>query len=302
MEAQRKVVAVGASAGGVEALRTMAAGLPPDLAAPVLVVLHIPRDAPSALPRILNRSGPLPASTAVDGEALWPGRIYVAPADRHLLLLHDRIRLSRSPAENGHRPSIDPMFRSVARASGPNAVAVILSGARDDGAIGAASVAAHGGTVLVQDPADATYASMPRAALALVPQARAAGAAGLAKLIGAAVADVEPPVAQLQPGEPTEYRCPSCGRPMSMTRLRFRCAGGHVWTSESLLAEHAAATEGALWMALRALEEKSALSRRMADGRSIEVYRRRFAQVADDADQAGVLIRRLIARLDDHPL
>jgi two-component system chemotaxis response regulator CheB len=267
---QRRVVAVGASAGGVEALRTLAAALPDDLAAAVLVVLHMPRAAPSALPRILNRSGPLPASTALDGEVLWPGRIYVAPADGHLLLLNDRIRLSRGPAENGHRPAIDPLFRTVARASGGQSVAVVLSGARDDGARGAVRVAGQGGAVLVQDPAEAMYASMPRATIALVPTARIAGAAELGQLIGEIVADRDPTAAEA-------------------VRLPPRI----------LLEEQ---TEGALWIALRALEEKAVLSRRMASGRTAHAYRRRFEQIAADADEASALIRGLIARLSEHPL
>lgn len=269
---RREVVAVGASAGGVEALRVLAAGLPADLPASLLVVLHVPRTAPSALPRILNRSGPLPASIAADGELLKPGRIYVAPADRHLLLLEDRIRLSRGPAENGHRPAVDPMFRSVARSTGSRCLAVVLSGARDDGAFGAAIVAAQGGAVLVQEPADALYPSMPRAAIARVPTALTAPAAELGPMIAELVAEEVPhhPSRAAQP-----------------------------WPVAGLMTEQ---TEGALWMALRALEDKSALSRRMAGGRTIHSYRDRFEQVAADADQAGDLIRSLIARLGGHSL
>jgi two-component system, chemotaxis family, protein-glutamate methylesterase/glutaminase len=269
----REVVAVGASAGGVEALRALAAALPGDLPASLLVVLHMPRTAPSALPRILNRCGPLPAVTASDGEPLRPGRIYVAPADRHLLLLEDRIRLSKGPSENGHRPAVDPMFRSVARAAGRRSVAVVLSGARDDGAFGAALVAAQGGVVLVQDPADALYGSMPRAAIARVPTALTAPAADLGAIITGLVAEEVPP---------------------------HRRRAVLPWPAPGLLEEQ---TEGALWMALRALEEKSALSRRMAGGRMARSsYRDRFEQVAADADQAGDLIRGLIARLGEHPL
>ncbi|BCJ56388.1 hypothetical protein Asp14428_78630 [Actinoplanes sp. NBRC 14428] len=164
----RDVVAVGASAGGVEALRALVAGLPDGYPGAVLVVLHVPRDSPSALPAILTRSGPLPAATAVDGEELRHGRIYVAPNDHHLLALEGRIRLTRGPAENGHRPAVDPLFRSVARSYAERAVGVVLSGSRDDGAAGLTSIAARGGTTVVQDPADALYPWMPRAAIAHV--------------------------------------------------------------------------------------------------------------------------------------
>jgi two-component system chemotaxis response regulator CheB len=138
--ANRDVVVVGASAGGVEALRVLVSGLPADFPAALLVVVHVPRSAPSALSRIMRRSGLLPAATAVDGEPIRRGRIYVAAADRHLLVIDGRLRLSRGPTENGHRPAIDPLFRSAARSYGPRVIGVVLSGSRDDGAAGLAVI------------------------------------------------------------------------------------------------------------------------------------------------------------------
>jgi two-component system chemotaxis response regulator CheB len=325
-KAHRDVIAVGASAGGVEALRALVAGLPPDFPGAILVVLHMPRDAPSALPGILDRSGPLPAKTAVDGERLCYRRIYVAPNDRHMLVLDGHIRLTRGPAENGHRPAIDPLFRSVARAFGHRAVGVVLSGSRDDGAAGLMNIVQRGGMAVVQDPQDALYPWMPRAALSRVRADHIEPAAKLGGLIAGitavdlpesapppaddALLDAEVSMSQLGPLTSDElnvpaagYGCPSCGGALFQIAAdplpRYRCRVGHAWSPESLLDEQAVALEGALWMALRALEEKSALSRRMAGNLSSEhaASGARFRDMAADAEAAGAAIRRLIAQL-----
>lgn len=178
------MIAVGASAGGVEALTILVGGLPADLPAAVLVVLHMPRAAPSALALILNRPGPLRASTAVDGEVPEPGRIYVAPADRHLVFAGGRLWLRRDPPEDLHRPAVNPLFRSVAAALGDRVIAVVLSGNQDDGAAGAEEVAGRGGLVVVQDPDDAKFAAMPRAVLARVASARTCPVRDLGALLG----------------------------------------------------------------------------------------------------------------------
>lgn len=125
--ARFSIIAIGASAGGVSALRFLAAALPEMLPAPVLVVLHIGVYR-SELSALLNAAGPTPAKHAEDGETISPGHIYVAPPDRHMIVADGRLRLSRRPKENCARPAIDPLFRSVAESSGPNAVGVILTG------------------------------------------------------------------------------------------------------------------------------------------------------------------------------
>jgi two-component system chemotaxis response regulator CheB len=178
-----RVLAVGTSAGGVEALTRLAAALPADFPAPVLVVLHVPSYSASNLPAILDRAGPLTADHARDHEPLVAGRIYVAPPDFHLLAERDEVRVERGPHEHNHRPAIDPLFRSVARAFGPAAIALVLTGALDDGAAGVVVVAAHGGTVIVQDPKDALYPDMPSHAIAAAPAATVSPLADIPALL-----------------------------------------------------------------------------------------------------------------------
>jgi two-component system chemotaxis response regulator CheB len=333
--AHQDVVVVGASAGGVEALRTMVAGLPSDLPAAVLIVLHIPRSSPSALPAILSRATGLPVRTAVDGEPLRHGRVYVAPVDRHLLIVDNRTRLSRGPSENGHRPAIDPLFRSAARAFGPRVIGVVLSGTRDDGASGLAAIADRGGTTIVQDPADAGFSSMPLAAMELVTPSHVVPAAKIGALLGelsrltahahtpedfdrslaAEVAMVELATVTSDESftEPAGYGCPACGGSLYEAAgtpvPRYRCRVGHAWSPESLLEEQAASLESALWMALRSLEEKAALTERLANVHSERGNLRtttRFLTLRDDARGAASMIRSLIdqvgATADGEPM
>jgi two-component system chemotaxis response regulator CheB len=326
----RGIVVVAASAGGVEALRALVGGLPADLPGAVCVVLHIPRDSGSALPQILNRSGPLPALHATEGATLEAGHVYVAPPNRHMLIEGEHIRLSHGPMENGHRPAADPLFRSAARWWGPNVVGVVLSGNRDDGSYGLAEVARQGGTGLVQDPLEALFPSMPRHAAARVPAVRALPMAS----IGAALAEVLAGLPKPKPtplggseraklegevamtamedvtvdeigGVPAGFGCPSChGALFEMSPMagRFRCRVGHAWSAAGLLDELGGALEGALWMALRSLEEKAALSRQMADSARKSGFQPtalRYREAADEAQAAGTTIRQLIERLGD---
>jgi two-component system, chemotaxis family, protein-glutamate methylesterase/glutaminase len=158
------VIVVGASAGGVEALRQLAAGLPPDIPASIMVVQHIGAHS-SRLPDLLCAVGPLPAMHPSHLQTIEPGNIYVAPSDHHLCVEGSRLHLTRGPRENWARPAIDPLFRSAAAAYGPCVIGVILTGMLDDGSAGLREVRLQGGIAVVQDPADAMMASMPTSAL-----------------------------------------------------------------------------------------------------------------------------------------
>jgi two-component system chemotaxis response regulator CheB len=165
------VILLGASAGGIEALKLVVAGLPVDLPAAILVVLHLAPSGPSVLPQILDRHTALPVVVARDGAELVPGTIHVGPPDRHLELSDRTIRLTTSPPQDYHRPSIDRLFSSAAESLGTRAIGVVLSGCLDDGSLGLAAIVRYGGTALVQDPDSAAYPDMPASALLAVPQA-----------------------------------------------------------------------------------------------------------------------------------
>jgi two-component system chemotaxis response regulator CheB len=166
VSSRHDLVVIGASAGGVEALQRVVAGFPPDLAACVCVVLHRSRGSVSALASVLDRAGPLPCRTAVDGEELAPAQILVAPSDHHLVVEHSHVRLTLDPPEHGLRPSVDVLFRSASEAYDGKTVGVVLTGTLDDGTAGLAMIKGGGGGAIVQDPDKAMYPGMPRSAIA----------------------------------------------------------------------------------------------------------------------------------------
>lgn len=317
----RGVVAVGASAGGVEALSEFAAGLSPDLPYAVLVVLHMPPEAPSVLAKIIDRSGPLPASSATHGERLEAGRIYVAVPDRHLLVRDHRVVLSEGPTENGHRPAINALFRSVALDFGPHTIGVLMSGVLDDGVLGAAAIKSRGGQTVAQHPDDAVFSAMPLNALraGVIDHQVSAVKAGalLAQLSGR---HIEEPEMEFDTGmelenriamagrfatgfdtealgPPSGYTCPDCnGGLMTVSESSYRCHVGHAWTAESLLKARDDEVEGALWIALRSLQEKAKLSRKLANNVGAGMMSKRYIELAEEAEHAlKVLGRRLSA-------
>src|SRR5690242_12202589 len=129
----RDIVAIGASAGGLEALVYLAGKLPREFPAAVLITIHLPRDHDSTLDEVLSRAGPLPARFASDKDRLNKGRIIVAPANSHLIVEGNHVLLGQGAPENNTRPAIDPMMRSTAACCGPRSVGVVLTGTLSDG-------------------------------------------------------------------------------------------------------------------------------------------------------------------------
>ncbi|WP_188262871.1 chemotaxis protein CheB [Azospirillum tabaci] len=305
------LIVIGASAGGLEALETLVRDLPAGLSAAVCVVLHI-GDRPSAAPSILDRAGPLPASHATDREPLRAGRIYVAPPGCHLVVEPPRrLRLSRGPRENSTRPAIDPLFRSAAQAFGPGVIGVVLSGAMNDGTAGLAEIKRRGGIAVVQDPADAQYAGMPRSALDHVAVDHCGPAATLGTLLARLVTDrvpaatrtaasMEAPMEGMYNLEtPAALTCPDCGGALRETKVDtlpyFTCHIGHRYGADSMEEAQFHMVEQAFEVALRALNERAALCRRLAEtakGMGQALSAKRWDEAGREArERAEVLMR-----------
>jgi two-component system, chemotaxis family, protein-glutamate methylesterase/glutaminase len=323
---EQKIVVIGASAGGVEALTQVVRHLPKNLAAPVFVVLHIPPDATSVLPDILARNGRLRAKAARDGERYENGTIYVAPPDFHLLVNDGTLRLRRGPRENRVRPSVDPLFRSAAIAAGPHAIGVILTGSLDDGTAGLIAIKQRGGTAIIQDPKDAVYPGMPQSALEHVDADVCVPLSRISEEIVNAVnrpvvrprpravvtedMEMEKKIAEMdsatmqddnRPGEPSAFSCPECGGVLWEIKdgeyVRFRCRVGHGYSPETMLGAQSEQLEAALWSAMKTLEESARLSRRLADSeraRGHDWMVERFEERERDARDRAEVIRQFL--------
>lgn len=324
----RDTIVIGASAGGVQALMELLRGLPADLPAAVFVVVHTSPASPGVLPQLLQRAGKLTASHARDGEPVRPGHVFVAPPDHHMLIKSEgksaTLCVVRGPKENGFRPAVDPLFRTAARIAGPRTIGVVLSGGLDDGTEGLALIKEYGGIVVVQDPDEAPFPSMPASAIAHVDVDHIVTIAAMSTLLmrltqkplseGADPMSPsegkEPDVAESGdaslvtgdlPGAPSAFTCPECGGALwelhSGRLLKYRCHIGHAYSAESLVSEQARNLEASLWTALRALEENAALRRRMAerarDGK-LPAMADEYARLAQDAEARAAQIRQTL--------
>ena len=302
----RELVVIGASAGGVEALKEVVARLPQDLPATVCVVLHIAPSSPSALANILSRAGRLPCWPAADGMPLSHGTIIVAPPDRHLVVDDSVVKLSVGPRENGHRPSVDVLFRSAAAVWHDRVVGVVLSGTRDDGSAGLAAIKASGGAAVVQDPDEAMYPGMPTNALASVDVDAVVPSALIAQTLSAMVRGEDFASEAGRGQQPREQGeggtlvsvCPECGGVLTENHgagvMQWECHVGHRYSPRSLADAQADRVEQALWTAVRMLRDRSALLERMADDATTREQprsARRFRKQAKDAsEQADVVL------------
>jgi two-component system, chemotaxis family, protein-glutamate methylesterase/glutaminase len=289
----RDIVVIGASAGGVDALRTLVGALPAGFPASVFIVMHLSPHAPSQLAEVLARAGRLPVAAVDRPVQFRPGQVYVAPPNRHLVLSSTQVRVRQGPRENWHRPSVDVLFRTAAEAHGPRVIGIVLTGFLDDGSAGLAAIQREGGLAIVQDPDDALFPDMPRNALESVkadhclpladiprtllqrvrqvPARRAENRASKEVAIESAIAtstmDSRDAIEKI--GKASGFTCPECAGPVWELKngepLNFRCQVGHAFSTASMLTSQDDLVERSLWIALGALEQREALWRRISE-------------------------------------
>lgn len=293
---KRDIVVIGASAGGVYALKDLVTALPADFPASIFTVLHVSANEPSYLPHILTHFGKLPASHPVDGEQIQPGHIYIALPDHHLLIEPGHVLVKRGPKENRFRPSIDALFRSAAYTYGPRVIGVVLTGMLDDGTSGMWSIKRLGGISVIQQPQEALYSSMPQSVLQHVAVDYSVPISQLASLLGELVQEEvgqRPSLSNQEenrmanevkiirgdtvsernffvPGKVSTLTCPEChGVLVSIEEgnsTRYRCHTGHGFTFKSLLSGVKQTVDDSLWNAIRGLEETVMLLEQAANG------------------------------------
>jgi two-component system, chemotaxis family, protein-glutamate methylesterase/glutaminase len=304
----RDIIVIGTSTGGITALQTIVAALPDGFPASIFAVLHTSEDNTGLLPPLLNKVSRVPAFYGVHDTPILPGRIYLAPPGRHLIVERGRVRLSVGPRENRHRPAADVLFRSAALAYGPRVIGVVATGHLDDGAAGLAAIKARGGIAIVQDPNQAMAPSMPRSALEAtdVDYVLPLEAIGpkLVDLVGAT--EFEPrkgPEEVIVGINRTEARfsCPECGGALNEVEegdmVRLRCRVGHAYSPESLFEDQSEALERALWAAIRTLEEHAEFSARLADKSAKRNHRSlvdRFEERAKTSREHASILRELL--------
>jgi two-component system, chemotaxis family, protein-glutamate methylesterase/glutaminase len=332
--AKRDIVVIGASAGGIEALKELISRFPGDLPASLFVVVHFPEQATSFLPKILAGSSHLLTAHALDGEPILPGRVYIAPPNHHLQLNNGKINLETGPREHGFRPAIDRLFNSAAHVFGNRVVGVILSGSLHDGVAGMHSIHRKDGVTIAQDPDEAAFPSMPRSAIErdhvdfilpissiankineLARNSFSAGGERVTKDLETSqerlpIQDskiIREDVQAFEQAEDSPHRtiisCPDCGGVLWELRngnlIKYECQIGHVYSEDSLLTEQGNVLENALWSAVRVLEQRAALIARLAmyaEQNGHQHSAERFRKNSDEAEHNADVIRQLIQR------
>lgn len=321
-----KIIVIGTSAGGMQALTLLLSKLPEDLPAAIFIVQHLSNDSSAPfLVKRLNQYTKLTCKVAEHQQALEAGTVYLAPPDRHLLLKVNEMLVVRGPRENHFRPSIDPLFRSAAAYHGASVTGVILTGFMSDGVVGMESIKRSGGNTVVQAPDDAEFPALPNNVLRQVPIDHVVPIREMGEVLVELAKEQnndsvtvptdiwqEAQIAERvmsnsgmtnieemdKAGSRSPYSCPECGGGLwdfskQNTIKRFRCHSGHAYTTDSLMMGMSTAIEETLWVALRTLEERRNILLQMSQG-EISKGNRNWATVQEErAEEMKVHVERL---------
>jgi two-component system chemotaxis response regulator CheB len=319
-EPPKFIVVIGASAGGLNSIIELCAQLKEDTHAALFIVLHVPHISDNdILIQRIQRSTPFTCKTAEHEEPIRRGHIYLAEADKHLVIKEGQLLLGQGPPENRWRPSIDILFRSAAAAYKGRTIGIILSGLMQDGVAGMLAIKESGGTCIVQDPKEAEYPDMPRAVLnhvkvdyevslatigtilrekskngymikAEVPS-HVTKEAQIAERVALGIENVQPL------GERSNYSCPDCGGALwevvDESLVRYRCHTGHVYNQGELYIRQTESLENTLWIALRMLEERRDLLKKMIREESSKGWLRSAVHKQERVEELEVHIERL---------
>ena len=311
----RKVIVFGGSAGAIEGLCSILKQLPAKFPAPALAVIHTTENS-AFLPEVVGRCTELEVVSPNQIEPISTGRVYLAAPNRHLVVKSHCAMSWMGPRENRHRPAVDALFRTAARVYRSHVVAVVLSGALDDGSAGAMAVKSRGGTVIVQDPKEARMEDMPANVLRQVQTDYCLPLAGIPSLLtrlaseGQSLKAHKPSVKDCRrlsdeafgEMEPPGLTCPDCGGVVLQIKdgksLQFRCHVGHTFSLESFSEAHADALERALWVALRKLNEQRSIQQNLAKShRDDKGLQKRFQENVAAAERDMGLLHEILARL-----
>lgn len=278
----KRVIVIGASAGGLKAVAEWLSGLPRTDAA-IFVVLHVSKNSMGDVIAFhLQKQTTMTCKVAVHGEEIQQGHVYIAPPDHHMIIKEDKIVINNGPHENRWRPSIDVLFRSAAVAFNSNTIGIVLSGLLDDGTSGMSAIKKSGGIAIVQEPDEAEYSDMPLNVLKNVEVDFRVPVSDMKYILqdifakGIKEPVSVPPEVKIE-AEITEklssriddlreiasqsvLNCPDCGGGLWKVNndviTRYRCHTGHVYTEKVLMQMQSENIEESLWVAIRILEER----------------------------------------------
>lgn len=305
------LVAIGASAGGIQALRALLPRLSPDWNLAYAIVLHRQAVADDQrLESLLGGWTALSVGPARDGEPILPGRAVVCPPDVHLAVEDHHYRFNTGPRENHSRPSVDVLFRSVAAALGERAIGIVLSGLLDDGAAGILALRKRGAVTIAQDPDEALHPGMPRGAIASGADlvATIAEIANVLERFARGERVLRRPVATNGSNRSslTRFTCPDCHGVLAEVYegggMFFRCRVGHAFSTQTLHENKGSEIENALWAAAQILDEQVDLTERLArraQHNGNDALAAKMEARAKRYRERGEIVRHALPNIDD---